>query len=1039
MESLEIDIMIPPLADLPDPRPDLAPLRALHLADQNTLIADLLPALRLAEADRQAIAAECQSLVEAARAARPALFEQFLHSWRLNSREGRLLLTMAEALLRIPDADNANDLIHDLLTRGDWSLPDDDAPALIQVAARGLSLSARWLEQDESLPDAWHGLRRRLGDPLFRRALVQGVQLIARQFVLGETLPQALRRRDPSLRYSFDMLGEAAQSDAEAEHYHRQYRQAIEVLAGQDPSLPVLARDGISIKLSALHPRFEFAQWAIVREQLWPRLQDLVSRAATTGIPVTLDAEEADRLEIALRLFGQALTLPEVADWQGLGVAVQAYQKRAPAVIDWLADQAREHNLKLPVRLVKGAYWDTEIKLAQQQSLCDYPVHTRKVHTDISYLACAKRLLSEPTCFYPQFATHNCHTLAWLHHHLDGFSGDVEFQRLAGMGEAQHRVFVERHGYPLRLYAPVGPFSTLLPYLVRRLMENGSSQSFVNLLLDEHIAAEQLAVDPTLNWRPAREQPQELLPPPERFAPRRVPTLPSLTDPDVLHSLRQSLHQWHDHRWRAGASNDHPRPRHSPADGRELGEVFLADVDTVHQAYAQAREAFVDWSHRPVSERADIVRRFAGLLEQHQPELLYLLMLEGGKTFADAFADWREAHDFCGYYAQQAETLQGTPLVLEHVSGEANQLTWHARGVFLCISPWNFPLAIFCGQVLAALVSGNTVLAKPASDTPFIAWRAVQLLHEAGVPEAALHFIGGEASQISDALLNDSALAGVAVTGSTATAKHIERTLAARDGPLLPLIAETGGLNVLIADSSALPEQLVRDVLTSACTSAGQRCSALRVLLVEDTLLDRLLPKLEGAMASLKMGHPALLASDVGPVINAGARDQLEQARAELRRHARWSTVTPEVDPALGEQGFYVAPEAALVEWEHLPEEEIFGPLLYIAAWRHDERDKVIDYIERTGYGLTLGIHSRIQAHIDDWVERVRVGNLYINRNQIGAVPGCQPFGGERLSGTGFKAGGPHYLMRFCTERVITDNRSALGIDPELVNLGDGP
>ena len=1031
------------LQDLPELPFDFSALRAHYLADEASLVNSLLPTVAL-DAEAQARVHElARTLVIHARATPHALFADFLQTFRLSTQEGRILLTLAEALLRIPDTGSADKLINDLLAEGDWNDRAQEGTTLVQWASKGLALGRRFVSDNS---DAWHRLMQRLGDAVFRRALTVGVQLMAGQFVQGETMLDAMGAREAGLRYSFDRLGEAAQTPEDADDYFRDYLEAIKALSGQDAALPLLARDGISVKLSALHPRFELAHWGELQRSLLPRLLELGEAAARAGIPLTLDAEESERLELGLCLWAQTASHPVLRHWDGLGLVIQAYQKRAPAAIDWLKAQAQRLGLRIPVRLVKGAYWDSEIKRAQQLGLADYPVYTKKLHTDAAYLACARQLLASPEAFYPQFATHNAHTLAWLHE-AGTRLGNAEFevQRLAGMGEAVHDSYRWQTGHPLRVYAPIGHFRTLLPYLVRRLLENGSSQSFVNQLADPGVGLEELTRDPL-----ARLATQELSPHPQIPRPRAIflprPNSPGFNPADLgeLGALRQKMLRFHDARWQAGPLLLTPaqterkgEARVSPADHeRVLGEVEHSSLREVSLAFAAANATFASWSERPVGERTACLRRLTTLLEEHQAELLYLLVFEGGKTLSDALAEWRETWDFCQYYAQEAERLQGQPQVLPAISGEANTLSLHGRGVFLCISPWNFPLAIFAGQILAALACGNTVVAKPASQTPLIACRLVRLMHEAGIPKGVLQVLPGPSRDLAGSLFAQPGLAGVVFTGSTSVARDIALRLAERDGPLVPLIAETGGLNAMIADSSALPEQLVNDIMASAFNSAGQRCSALRILWLQEDICDAVLKRLRGALDVWRVEHPARLISDMGPVIDEASQKHLESYCHQLANTALWTASAPL--PLRAGSGHYLSPRVFLLPREQLPKEEVFGPVLHVCTWSSTELPEVLHRINASGYGLTLGVHSRIDSTLRYVREHAHVGNIYCNRNQIGAVVGCQPFGGEGLSGTGFKAGGPNYLLRFCTERVVSNNLAALGVNTSLLGLEDG-
>ncbi|HEX4869888.1 MAG TPA: bifunctional proline dehydrogenase/L-glutamate gamma-semialdehyde dehydrogenase PutA [Moraxellaceae bacterium] len=1028
--------MTPLLQDLPEFPYDFSGLRELAALDEATALERLLA---LARQDAPGTPELALRLVEAARRQGAPAFNDFLATWRLSTEEGRALLTLAEALLRIPDRESANQLINDLIQKGEWGGVRADGSALVRAAALGLTVSKRFIQEESRLSGAWHALLLRLGDAVFRRAISAALYFLAGQFLLGEDMPQALARRRGDRRYSFDRLGEAAQTFEDTERYLTAYREAIAALAGQPEDRPLLARDGISIKLSALHPRFEFAQWDRLAKELLPRLRTLAELAAEAGIPITLDAEEAERLEITLALYSEMARLPALRHWGGLGLAVQAYQKRAPAVLDLLGRIAGEFRHPVPVRLVKGAYWDTEIKRAQQLGLAHYPVYTRKRHTDLSFLACARLLLRHTDRFYPQLATHNAHTLAWVETCAQTLGAEYEVQKLAGMGDTVHDAFQAATGRPVRVYAPVGRFDTLLPYLVRRMLENGSSQSFVNRLADRALAPETLVEDPLAGIdMPPTAHPR--LPPPRQiFADR--PLAPGFDPADAmaLQSLAQHLPRFPPVAATSLVAATHGidiavEPRRGPAQpGTVIGSLRPATPLEVGPAYQQARHAFHTWSMLPPATRAQHLRTLAAQLERARDELIGLLVREAGKTVMDALAEWREAVDFCHYYAHEAQRL-GTPQDLPGVTGEHNRLGLHGRGVFLCISPWNFPLAIFLGQVAAALAAGNTVIAKPAGQTPLIAFRAVELAHAAGIPTDVLQLMPGSSATLGPALLAHPLLAGVAFTGSASVATDISRALAAREGARLPLIAETGGLNVMIADSSALVEQLATDVITSAFTSAGQRCSALRVLWLQEDIRDRMLARLEGMLAEWRVGPPGEFRNDMGPVIDAPSREHLEQACERLAAKALWQASGRVANGARNE-GHFLAPRLFLLPREALPLEEIFGPVLCIATWKAGELDRVMDWVNANGYGLTLGVHSRIQSTLDYVVQRAAVGNIYLNRNQIGAVVGCQPFGGEGLSGTGFKAGGPHYLLRFMTERTVTTNLAALGINPGLLDL----
>lgn len=1021
------------LTDLPRLPADFETLRAAQTATEAEALTPLRARLQADSPAPADVAGLAQRLIQHARQQADSLFQSTLSHWPLHSREGQALLTLAEALLRIPDRATAERLLHEELHSGQWqqgqrpgSWPDRAGSGLHQILRRLPSPSAA----DAAL-SPW----LRLGDTLLLPALQHLLQAMAQQFVLGHDLHSAQRHRRQDVCYSFDCLGEAAQTADEAAQYLQAYRDAIHALAHDKARNP---HDSLSIKLSALHPRYEFSQWSRLQQELLPRLCSLLQEAAAAGIAVSLDAEESERLEISLALFAALKQQPGLRHWSGLGLVVQAYQKRADAVLDFIAQQAQACGHAIPLRLVKGAYWDSEIKRAQQLGLADYPVYTRKAHTDIAYLALAQKILKQPQHFRAQFASHNAHTLAWIECRARTLRADYEVQKLQGMGDNVHAAFQQACARPLRIYAPIGDFHRLLPYLVRRLLENGSSQSFLKQLADTQLSTASLLQ--TQEKLQAAITPHPRLPAPRHcFADR--PNSPGWHAADARR-LQELQAQWqqpltvHAQPLLALASHHHgpAQARFNPARPEQgLGQLTPAQTADVAAAYQQAAEEFPHWSLRPVRERAALLRALAAQLQNDEATLLRLLITEAGKTLNDAQAEWREAVDFCHYYAAQAERLQTQALALPAVSGEHNSLSWHGRGVFLCISPWNFPLAIFLGQITAALVSGNTVIAKPASQTPLIAYRAVALAHAAGIPRAALQLLPGSSEELGAALLQDPHLAGVAFTGSTTTATAISRQLAAREGARLPLIAETGGLNALIADSTALPEQLVSDVLNSAFNSAGQRCSALRVLWLQEEACAMVLPRLQGALQEWQTGDPGTYASDMGPLIDAPSKQQLQKASQELALQASWQACGRPAPST----GFFMAPQAFLLARHQLPQTEIFGPVLAITTWRHGELPQILEWIKHSGYGLTLGVHSRLPSTLEFVQKHAAVGNIYCNRNQIGAVVGCQPFGGEAGSGTGFKAGGPHYLLRFMNERCVSRNLSALGINTSLLNLDD--
>ncbi len=1023
------------------------------LADETRLVSALVERYRLDTRTREAIHSRATSLVEGVRQhqANKGGIDAFLQEYDLSSEEGIVLMCLAEALLRIPDDDTADRLIADKLASGHWEEHLGTSESwFVNASTWGLMLTGRLMrprtEVQKNPQRVLQNFAARAGEPVLRAAMRQAMRIMGHQFVMGRDIPEALKRaaqRDNRRwRYSFDMLGEAALTDADAERYMEAYARAIDHTAqGTDDGQPMATRHSVSVKLSALTARYEFLHAEAAIEELAARLLALAQRAQSAGIALTVDAEEAERLELSLRIFERVYRDASIAGWGGLGLAVQAYQKRAPEVIAWLAGLSQEVGDTLFVRLVKGAYWDTEIKRAQEQGLPGYPVYTRKAATDLAYLVCAREMLRAPATLYPQFATHNAHTVA----SIMALAGDrdFEFQRLHGMGEELYAEVARLEGAPAcRVYAPVGRHQDLLPYLVRRLLENGANTSFVNRIVDADAPIDEIIADPLESLGRVSPYPHPRIPLPAKLYGDTRPNSVglNLADSTVLRQLGAAMgprsgiraYPLIDGRAREGGGHASVNPARL---AETVGYAVWADAAMADEAVAVAQAYRVRWDGLGAAERAGRLRRAAALFEDHRAELLALCLREAGKTLRDALAELREAVDFLHYYADQAEQGLAHAQVMPGPTGERNELSLHGRGVFVCISPWNFPLAIFTGQVAAALVAGNTVIAKPAEQTPLIAARAVTLLHEAGIPAAALQLLPGEGAVVGAALVADARVAGVAFTGSTETAWRINRSLAAREGAIATLIAETGGQNAMIVDSSALPEQVVIDVLQSAFGSAGQRCSALRVLYLQEDIADRVLGLLAGAMRRLVIGDPADLRTDVGPVIDETARDMLEAHVAHIGVAGRivYRCELPEACAA----GSFVAPVAAEIDSIAQLEREVFGPVLHIVRYGARELDRVIDDINATGYGLTLGIHSRVDLTARHIAARARVGNTYINRNQVGAVVGVQPFGGQGLSGTGPKAGGPHYLSRFAYERVVTVNTAAVGGNASLLAMSD--
>jgi len=995
-------------------------------------------------------------LVEAVRAA-PASksgLDAFLRQYDLSSQEGVMLMCLAEALLRIPDDETADRLIADKLRAGDWASHLGDSQSLfVNASTWGLMLTGRLVRLDPRDLAAPSGavsrVIGRIGEPVVRTAMRQAMRIMGHQFVMGRTIAEAL---DTSLagdnrryRYTFDMLGEAALTAGDADRYFEAYRSAIGALrARAGEYADAEARPSISVKLSAMHPRFERAHRRRVLGDLTPRLVDLCVASRDAGIALTLDTEESERLELTLELLEAVCRDARLDGWSGFGIAIQTYQKRAPAVLDYLIKLARETRRMLHVRLVKGAYWDSEIKRAQERGLPGYPVFTRKPNTDVAYLACARRVLEQGPEIYPQFATHNAHTVAAIWHLATRNKREFEFQRLHGMGEELYAEVTRKEGLgvPCRVYAPVGEHEDLLPYLVRRLLENGSNTSFVNRIVNENEPIDNIIADPVGvvdGWTQVAHPRIPL--PVDLYQPERRNSLGlHLADGAVLTALAERMQKVSKRPWLAapvvsGQDLDGPAGAvRNPADTSEVvGTVRSATAGQVTEAVEAAHAAQPGWDRAGAAKRAEILERAADLYEANLHEFVAMCVREAGKTVPDSIAEVREAVDFLRYYAARTREDFGGAMRLPGPTGESNEISLHGRGVFACISPWNFPLAIFTGQVAAALAAGNTVVAKPAEQTPLVAAQAVRLLLEAGIPPDVLHFLPGDGAIVGARLVADARVAGVAFTGSTETAQIIHRTLAARDGAIPVLIAETGGQNAMIVDSSALPEQVVLDACHSAFNSAGQRCSALRVLCVQEDIAPKMLRLLAGYMDEMVVGDPALLGTDIGPAIDAQARDALEAHAKEIVRGAAWSHRRA-LDPET-RRGNFVAPLAVQIPSIDVLKREVFGPIMHVLTYRARDLERLVDAINATGYGLTFGIHSRIDTTVRRVASRVSAGNVYVNRNIIGAIVGTQPFGGCGLSGTGPKAGGPRYLHRFAHERTLTINTSAVGGNASLLAM----
>ena len=1064
-------------------------IRLYTHADENQCVQALIEQSTLSDTQLTSISQRAASIITQCRAntAQRSLLDAFLQEFGLSNQEGIALMCMAEALLRIPDAATADKLIQEKIESGDWQSHIGQSDSVfVNSSTWGLLLTGGIINLDDDItanPISWiKRLTHRSSQPVIRKAVMQAMRIMGGQYVLGRTIDEAIKRgiksnpKDTS--FSFDMLGEAARTHEQAKNYFDAYLNAIQSIGQRHITGHPYTNNGISVKLSALYPHYDFAHHQKVMDELLPQLQTLAMAAKQNRLGFTIDAEESERLDISLDIFSALAKDHRLADWDGLGIVVQAYQKRAPQVIDWLAALAKQTGRSFMVRLVKGAYWDREIKFAQEQGHKDFPVYTRKASTDLSYQYCVSRLFAAGNALYPQFATHNAYTTALI---LETAQGrPFEFQRLHGMGGLLYKQLLANLNEPvsIRVYAPVGAHHDLLPYLVRRLLENGANSSFVNQFLDPTVPVSQLVQDPLAALKklttskstndissvstllsntatntlrhPLIAKPLNIYSDSSLDGSQRANAMGiDLNNPITVKDLYKAMQNTRSTDYLAGPivngkfCTDSPSTNvTSPYDpSHSVGSEYAAQSQHIDEAFSSAAIAQPEWNAQGGNARANILDAMADLLEAHNAELIVLISDEAGRTVPDSIDEIREAVDFCRYYALKAREHFSTPIALPGPTGESNQLSLHGRGVFLCISPWNFPLAIFVGQIAAALAAGNSVVAKPAEQTPLIAAKAIALFHKAGIPVSALHLITGEGPTVGPLLVAQPQLSGVAFTGSTATAKRINRQLAERDGAILPLIAETGGQNAMIVDSSALPEQVVDDVISSAFLSAGQRCSALRVLYIQDDIADNMIEIIEGAMNTLTLGKPSELATDIGPVIDKTALRRLEQHIQDIEqgklntKNMQASIIARYDENKLPATGYFFAP--SMVELSSMAQlkDEVFGPVLHIIRYSSKDLDNVLQEINESGYGLTLGIHTRIETMAEYICKNTAVGNTYVNRNMVGAVVGTQPFGGEGLSGTGPKAGGPHYLFRFATEKTQTINTVATGGNTDLFEL----
>ncbi|GGD85600.1 bifunctional protein PutA [Tsuneonella deserti] len=1027
---------------------DRKPLRLAYRQEEAGCVAERIRQAAPAQAVHGEAAAIAGRLIQGARARKASGLDAFLQTYGLATEEGIALMCLAEALLRVPDTRTADALIKDKIGDIDWGEHlGESSSTFVNAATFSLMLTGEVLDPPEAHQRGMGAtLRRamgRLGEPVIRTATLQAMKILGGQFVFGRTIDEALKRAAPErargLTHSFDMLGEAAMTFADAERYLRSYEAAIARLS-RETAHGWERSPGISVKLSALYPRYDFLHAEAAKAALVPMLRELAGKARDGGMHFTIDAEEAERLELSMDII-EALVADDTlfeGGWAGFGLAVQAYQKRAVHMCDWVARLGRRHGRRLFVRLVKGAYWDSEIKLSQVGGYADYPVFTRKVATDVSYLACAAKMFEAADAIYPAFATHNAYTIGAIKALSQG--RQFEFQRLHGMGEDVYEELAKEEGNdptPVRIYAPVGGHKDLLAYLVRRLLENGANSSFVNRMADADVPVTELTTDPVAELAALEPKRNPAIPLPAQIFPGRANSAGvDLADPLVREPLMTKLAELESRQWEAaptvrGQAAGEIAPITSPHDTtRKVGTRRDATASEVAEAITRAEAIQPGWNALGGERRALLLEAAADAFEAHTAEFISLCQREAGKTLVDSVLELREAVDFLRFYAGEARRLFSRPIPLPGPTGEENRLTLAGRGVFATISPWNFPLAIFIGPAAAALAAGNAVVAKPAEQTPLIAALAIRLCHEAGIPPEALQLLTG-AGEVGQLITSDPRIAGVAFTGSTQTAQAINRSLAAREGPIATLVAETGGQNAMIVDSSALPEQVTRDVVNSAFQSAGQRCSALRVLYLQDEVADEMLRMIKGGFEALEIGDPAKLSTDVGPVIDEDAKAALERhiARRKTEGLPVWRRDLPDVTA----NGCFVAP--TIIEISSIKDlrRENFGPVLHVARFRGQDLERVIEDINSVGYGLTLGLHSRI-AETRRTVERLaRVGNLYVNRNQIGAVVESQPFGGEGLSGTGPKAGGPHYVLRFATERVVCIDTTAAGGNASLL------
>ncbi|WP_265040972.1 bifunctional proline dehydrogenase/L-glutamate gamma-semialdehyde dehydrogenase PutA [Wolbachia endosymbiont (group A) of Calamotropha paludella] len=1031
-------------------------LQGFYRTDEKSYIRYLVEKAELSADSKNRIYNIAKQVIEKIKHNKLSIVDSFMQQYSLSNDEGIALMCLAESLLRIPDDYTIDELIKDKIANQEWSKYLGYSSSLfVNASTWSLMIGSSILRDNEGDSKFYYAiskLLKNLGEPIIRKAVKQAMSMLGNHFVVGETIEEALRyaKLDDNSKflYSFDMLGEAAHTTEDAEEYFNSYMHSIKAIGESTEINDCFKSHGISIKLSALHPRYEFSQFGRIAGEIFTKVLELCREAKKYNISLCIDAEETERLEISLILFEQLRLDESLSEWEGLGLAVQAYQKLALSVLDFVEDVAIRSKHKIMVRLVKGAYWDSEIKCTQELGLNDYSVFTRKSYTDVSYLVCAQKLLSKPNSFYPCFGTHNVYTFASIMELADKNHPGFEFQRLHGMAKDLYDYAMSElaTNVSCRVYAPVGEHSDLLPYLIRRLLENGANSSFVNQISDPNVKIDELISDPLEKAINFNYEPHPGIPlPQDILGPERKNSLGmDISDSVIVSQFADDIKGFSEKKWQVGPIIDGKalfdnaefievvNPAHLE---NVIGEVSSATSDQALNALEIAHSAFAKWQNVSAEERAKCLEKAADLLEERMKELIYILIVEAGKILSDAIAEVREAIDFLRYYAMIAKNELSDWKKLPGPTGEDNFIFFEGRGVFLCISPWNFPLAIFIGQVSAALAAGNAVLAKPAEQTPIIAYEAVKILHEAGISKNVLHLIPGDGGYLGKILVPDNRISGVAFTGSTQTAQIINRMLANRDGPIVPFIAETGGLNAMIVDSSALLEQVAMDVLLSAFRSSGQRCSALRVLFIQEDIAEKQIKMICGAAQELKIGDPIQLSTDIGPIIDKASIDMLTQHTQKMSEDKDSNLLFKVPMDANSHNGYFFPPYIYEIQKISQLKQEVFGPILHIIRFNKSQLNEVISDINSTGYGLTFSLQSRIQSQIDTISKKISVGNVYINRNQIGAAVGIQPFGGRGLSGTGPKAGGPHYLQRFSTEKVVSVNTTAFGGNTTLMCL----